>query len=228
MFELLLPIIALALAAAFQPLQVIALVVFLQTERGKINALAYVGGMSAFRLVLGLTLWMLVSRIEAVIESAGGDFDILVGGILAVLGSLMWVYALRRSLSAPDEDDAAASWLAKLDAVTPIQAALVGIAFLALDPRDWLIDLSAIDLIAEADLSVSTSLMAYLVYILLAQMLLLIALIMDFVFPNRSKDALSALSDWMGQHERSIEIGVAALFGTIILYSGLEHLGLFL
>jgi hypothetical protein len=45
----------------------------------------------------------------------------------------------------------------------------VGVAFLALDPKDWLIDIAAIDLIAAADLSGLQSGLAYLIYIFLAQ-----------------------------------------------------------
>ena len=60
MSDLIIPIIALALAAALQPLQVIAMLVLLQTEHGRRNGLAYLGGMVAFRLALALVFWWLV------------------------------------------------------------------------------------------------------------------------------------------------------------------------
>lgn len=225
MYELLLPIIVLALAAALQPLQIIAMLVLLQTERDKINGLAYLGGMMAFRLTLALVFWWLMSSVEDLIEAEGGDFSALTGAVMIVLGLLLLIYALRQMFSAQSEDQAAASWLNKLDTVTPRRAALVGVAFLALDPKDWLIDISVIDLIATADLSALESGLAYLVYIVLAQILLLIPLIFTFIFPAKAKISLGRLNAWLIQHERLIEIAVALIFGFLFLYGGLEYLG---
>ena len=113
---------------------------------------------------------------------------------MSVLGLLLLVYALRQAFSAQSEDQAAASWLKKLDSVTPLRAALVGIAFLALDPKDWLIDISAIDLIAAADLRGLHSGLTYLIYIFLTQILLLIPLIYTIIFPAKAQRSLKQLN----------------------------------
>lgn len=225
MSELVLSLLPLAIAAALQPPQVIALLILLQTERGRVNGLAYIAGMVAFRLALGGVFWVLVTSIERDVESSGGKFSILVGTVLVVLGLLMLVYALRRIFSAQDEDQKAASWLDKLDSVTPPKAFLVGLAFLALDPKDWITDISAINLIADADLVGIVSLLTYLVYILLAQSLLLIPLILTFAIPQQAQRRLAALNTWMKRYERKIEIVVALSFGLVFLYIGLQHLG---
>jgi threonine/homoserine/homoserine lactone efflux protein len=227
MAELTLSLVTLAIAATLQPPQVIAMVLLLQTRHSATNGLAYIGGMTAFRLALGGVSWILLSGLEGSIESSGGDFDIVVGAILAVLGLLMLVHALRQGFSAPGEDEAAVSWLEKLETVSPLQAFLVGLAFLALDPRDWIIDISAVNLIAEADLSSAQSVLAYLAYILLAQSLLWIPLLLTWVVPDRARRGLSGLNAWMKEHEKGIEITVAILFGLLFLAIGLEHLGVF-
>jgi len=226
MFDLIVPLTALALAAAMQPLQIIAILVLLQTKDGKRNGLAYLGGMTAFRLALAAVFWVLMSGVEEVVESDGGDFNDLTGILICILGLILLVYALRKIFSAQSEDQAAASWLSKLESVTPLQAALVGVAFLALDPKDWLIDISAIDLIAAADLSGLQSGLSYLIYILLAQSLLLIPLIYTLVLPAIAQDSLGQMNTWLRHHERRIEITVALIFGLIFLYGGLEYLGI--
>jgi hypothetical protein len=225
MSELLLPIIALALAAALQPLQVIAILALLQTKHGIRNGLAYLGGMTAFRLALAAVFWWLMSGVEDIVEAEGGDFMALTGIVMSVLGLLLLVYALRQAFSAQSEDQAAASWLTKLDSVTPLRAALVGVAFLALDPKDWLIDISAIDLIAAADLSGLQSGLAYLVYIFMAQVLLLIPLVYTLIFPAHAQNSLGRLNAWLRHHERRIEIVVALIFGLLFLFAGLEYMG---
>jgi len=225
--ELLLAIIPLAVAAALQPPQVIASIVLLQTRRRVANGLAYVGGMTAFRLTLGALFWVLVSSVEQAVESEGGQFDLVVGAILTVLGLVLLVYALRRGFSARGEDDAAATWLRKLQSVSPGQAALVGVAFLALDPKDWLMDLAAVDLVAAADLSGLESLLAYLWFVLIGQSLVIIPLLFVLVAPQKAQKGLASLNAWLEQHTRTIEIAVALLVGIYFLYTGLEHIGMF-
>jgi len=226
MVELILSLIPLAVAAALQPPQVLALVVFLQTRRGAVNGLAYILGMIVFRLLLGGIFWVLISTVEETVEARGGNFSLLVGTVLLVLGVLMLVHALRRGFSAHDEDEATASWLDKLEDVTPFRAALVGVAFLALDPKDWLVDISVINLIAEADLFSMESLLAFLVYILMAQALLLIPLILSLFFPQKTQSGLTKFTGWMKRHERTIEIVFALIFGILFLQIGSELLGI--
>jgi threonine/homoserine/homoserine lactone efflux protein len=225
MTELILSLISLAIAATLQPPQVIAMIILLQTRQGIANGLAYIAGMTSFRLALGSVSWLVFSSLEGSIETSGGEFDILVGTILVVLGLLLLVHALRQGFSAPGEDEVAASWLDKLEAVSPRQAFLVGLAFLALDPRDWIIDISAINLIAEADLSSSMSILVYLIYILLAQSLLWIPLLLTLLVPDRANRGLTTLNRWMKKHALRIEIAVATIFGLVFLAIGLEHLG---
>lgn len=226
MAELILSLIPLAIAATLQPPQVIALVVLLQTKRGAVNGLAYIIGMIVFRLLLGGSFWVLISNVEETVETKGGNFSLLVGTVFLVLGILMLVYALRRGFAPEGEDEAAASWLDKLQDVSSLRSALVGVAFLALDPKDWLMDISAINLIADADLSGSNSLLAFLAYILMAQSLLLIPLIFSFFLPHRTQSGLKGLTTWMKQQERAIEIIFASIFSLLFLYKGLELLGI--
>jgi len=226
MTELILSIVPLAVAAAMQPPQVIAMVVLLQTRRSVANALAYIVGMIVFRLFLGGTFWVLISNVEERVETRGGNFSLLVGTFILVLGILMLVHSLRRGFSAHDEDEATASWLDKLDDVTPFRAALIGVAFLALDPKDWLIDISVINLIADADLSSLNNLLAFLAYILMAQSLLLVPLIFSVFIPQGTQSGLTRLTVWMKRYERAIEVVFALIFGLLFLYTGLDLLGI--
>ena len=183
--------------------------------------------MTAFRLTIGALFWVLITGVEEVVEADGGHFSLVVGSILVVLGGVLLVYALRRGLSAKGEDDAAAAWLQSLQSVSPAQAALVGVAFLALDPKDWLVKLAAVDLIAEADLGGIASLLAYLIFTLLAQSVVLFPLILVLADPGKAQKSLGSLSAWLERNERTIEIVFAVVLGVYFLYEGLEHLGLF-
>lgn len=82
-------------------------------------------------------------------------------------------------------------------------------------------------MIAEADLSGAASFLTYLAYILLAQSLLWLPLILIVVTSHRTRRSLATLNAWMKRHERSIEIATAIIFGLVFLYIGLEQLDVF-
>jgi len=224
--DLLIALIPLALGAALQPAQLMALIVLLQTDRAVVNAWAFIGGMTVFHLGLGGVFWVLSTRIETSIESGGGQFNIIVGTVLLLLGLMLLVYALRRIFGADKGDEAAASWLDQLESVTPLRAAVVGFALLALDPRDWLFTLAAVDLIAGADLSSLESLLAYLVFVLFVLSLLIIPLVLVMITPEQSGRWITRLGAWLMRNERVIEILVATLLGAYFALAGLEMMGL--
>ena len=140
-------------------------------------------GMTAFRLALGALFWVLLSGVEEAVESGGGQFGLIVGTVLVVLGIALLFYGLRYAFSTNEGEEAAPSWLNKLGDATPAKAGLIGFAMLALDPKDWLADLAAVDIIAAADLSGLASLLAYLWYALLSLSLVFIPLILVLVAP---------------------------------------------
>lgn len=228
MIELVLILIPLAIGSALVQLpQVIILLVLLQTRRGLTNGLAYVGSKIGVHLILGLLFWIVITGVEISVEAQSGPFSLVVGTTLALLGLILLGYALRIGLSVPDEDDAAATWFDKMQSVSPGQAALVGAAILALDPKDLLFTLSAVELIAAADLNSVASLLAYLVFILVVQSLLLVLLALTLLAPQRAQKWLGVLNVWLKRYLRVFKIGGAVLLGGYLLFTGLKHLGLF-
>ena len=227
MTNLMLALLPLIIAAALQPLQVFAMISLMKGRRSVANGLAYISGMTAFRLALGALFWVLLSSVEEAIESGGGKFGIVVGIVLVMLGIALLFYGLRYGISANKEEEATPTWLKKLGDASPAKAGLIGVAMLALDPKDWLVDLAAVDMVAAADLSGLASLLAYLWYALLSMTLVFIPLILVLVAPQKGTERLDSLNAWLGQHARTIVIAVAVLLGGYFLFTGLEMLGVF-
>lgn len=117
MSDLVLLLTPLAIGAALQPPQIIAVLVLLQTKRGKVNGFAYVGGMTLFHIVLGAIFWFITTGVESSVESDGGQFNLVVGSIMALLGLLLLIHALRRVFSAKGKDEAAGDWLLRVQSL---------------------------------------------------------------------------------------------------------------
>ncbi|HMQ56232.1 MAG TPA: GAP family protein [Anaerolineae bacterium] len=230
MLELLLILVPLGLGAAVVQLPQIAVPMFLlQIRPGPANGVAYVGSTTVVHLILGAVLWMVATRVETSVErEGGGPFSLVLGTTLAVLGLMLLVYAARLFFSVPDEGDAATtSWLDKMQSVSPGRAALLGVALLVLDPKDWVFTLSAVELIVAADLSGVASLLTYLVFVLVVQSLLLALLALTLLSPQRAQEWLGGLNVWLKRHMRTLKIGGSGLLGVYLLFTGLKHFGLF-
>lgn len=226
MWELILRLIPLGIIAAVQPLQILSLIILLQTRQGVRNGFAYVAGMAGFRLVLGVMLYLTLTGVEQRVEQENGNFELVVGTVLAVLGVFLLVVALRRWLG-PEESDEASGLVDRLQHASPKTALLIGVGMLALDPRDWLIDLAAVDLIVAADLTTAATLIAYAIYNVVALSLLLMPLLALALSPASGQKLLTRLSQLLNRHARAIEIGFALFLGAFFLVEGLGTLGIF-
>ncbi len=88
----------------------------------------------------------------------------------------------------------------------------------------WVFILSAIGEIAEAELGQTASAIAFLGFVLLAEILLQLPILIKLVLPRQSKNLLASISSWLTHYNRSIVIGVSLVFGLIFLYQGLTGL----
>jgi hypothetical protein len=86
------------------------------------------------------------------------------------------------------------------------------------------VPLGAIGEIAEAELGQPASTIAFLGFVLLAEILLLLPIFISLVLPGRSKNLLASISSRLTQYNRPIVIGVSLVFGLIFLYKGLTGL----
>jgi hypothetical protein len=228
--ELLLILFSLAVGGAVQPPQVAAGILLLLSERGILNNLAFNGAMIAWRLGQGLFFWYVLSQVETAVESGHSRFSVVMGMALLVLGIVFLVYAARRlfQTSGPNEatDDMPSGMTSLVRDATPSKAAMLGLAFVAIDVKDWLLTMAAVNVIVEADVSPALSVALYLLYILLVQSVTLVPLIVRMIFPTRATTMLAALDSWLEKHDRILTAAMLALMGIIFVALGFEQLDL--
>jgi hypothetical protein len=84
--------------------------------------------------------------------------------------------------------------------------------------------LSALTTIAAAQLGQPSSAIAYILFILLAESLLLLPILIRILIPEPSKRLLGQLSTWLTRYSRPISIVVSLGFGLLFLYAGVDGL----
>ena len=146
--------------------------------------------------------------------------------LLVVVAVLLLVTALRQLLAGDDPDAAPPKWLEATASMAPGKAFLLGAGLLAIGAKFWVFTLGAIAAIDEADLSRSASILAFVVFAVLAVSVQLVLIGVTVFAPARSDALLDRASGWLSRHNRVMVIMVGLVFGVWFLVKGLDGLGL--
>ncbi len=210
------------IGSAVVPLQIIVVTLLLTSEkRGPLTAIAFVTGMTVARLVQGVLFGLVLTG------GSGDPADAANSGVvkataLTVLGLLLLITAYKKWAKEPDPDAPPPKWLAMLDGLTPVRALLVGAGFVLIAPKLWVFILGAISAIGEAQLDQPESTRTFLLFILLAQSLLLIPIAIRLLIPRRAKTLLASLAEWLKRYNDPIVIAISLIFGVLFLYQGIS------
>jgi hypothetical protein len=111
-----------------------------------------------------------------------------------------------------------------IDSFTPLKAFGLGFGLLLIGAKFWVFTLTAIAVIGEAALGQPTSTLTYLLFVLLAESLLLLPILIRMIIPQQSKSLLEKASAWLMRYNRPIVIIVSLVFGLLFFYQGASGL----
>lgn len=212
------------IGSALVPLQImIGLLLLKNPHQGLFKAIAYVAGMTITRLFQGLIFGLILSESSAIAEETNGKNPII-STLLLVLGILLLITAYKKWRGEVDPDDSPPKVLTMIDSLTTLKAFGVGLGLPLVAAKLWVFTLSALATIAAAQLEQMSSAIVYLLFILLAESLLMLPILIRILMPTRSKYLLTQLSVWLTQNSRPITIVVSIVFGLFFLHSGITGL----
>lgn len=212
------------IGSAVVPLQIILALLLLKShKRGLLKAIAYVIGMTITRLLQGYLFGLVLINSTAATQDSNGKSPV-VSTLLMVLGILLLITAYKKWRGEVDADDPPPAWFSRIDNATPLKALGIGIALPLIAPKLWVFTLSALTTIAAAELGHPGTTIVYLLFILLAEFLLILPILMRIFAPKRSKFTLNQMSEWLNRNNRLIVIIVSFVFGLWFLYSGISGL----
>jgi len=207
------------IGSALVPIQNIINILLLKSPRqGLLKATAYIGGMTALRLLQGLVFGLIFAN-----EEGGGKSPVVLT-LQLVLGILLLITAYKQWRNEDDPDAPPPKWLTMLDKLTPLKAFGYGFVILLISGKAWVFTLTAIGLIGATQLGQPSSTIAYLLFVLLAESLLLLSIFCRVIMPEKSKAILEQASAWLTRYNRQIVLIVSLVFGLLFLYQGASGL----
>lgn len=223
MTNTLLQLLPMILGSALVPIWIILLLLILRSPNGLVKGVAFVGGATLVRLIQGVLFGYVFGASEAVGEESAGPSPV-VAVLLLVVGILLLITAVKTYRNEPDPDAPPPKWMTMLDGASPAKIFGLGMLLTAVAAKFWVFTLSAIGVIKDAALGDNRGVTAYLIYMLGAESLLLLPLVICVVAPRRSQTLLANASRWLETYNRPITIAVSLIFGTLFFWKGVTGL----
>jgi len=215
-------LLPLVVGAALLPTWIILALFLLRGEGGVRKALAFAAGAMTVRLVQGILFGYVFGTAADVYGESGSN--LITSTLLLVVGIVMLITALMKWRKEEDPDAPPPKWMAILGGLSALQAFGVGALLMALDVKQWVLTLSAIAVIEQAQLSHTGNVLTYLLFVVAAQSLVLAPILVSAVTPTHAARMLDAMQGWLERNSRVIVITVLLIFGVLLLWKGINGL----
>lgn len=210
------------LGAAIAPVYSIAALLLLQSSGGLLKSAAFVAGSVFVRLIQGAVFGVVIGTACKSNAEPGPRF--IVSTLQLVLGILLLIAAFRKWRKQPDPDDPPPQWMTSITGFSSLQAAGAGALFPIVAVKQWVFTLSAIGIIGEFGPGGRADNIAYLLFVLGTQMLVLPPMVAAVIAPRRTAQSLQATQQWLERNNQTIVMVMSLIFGAWFLWKGVNGL----
>jgi threonine/homoserine/homoserine lactone efflux protein len=223
MLDVLGQILPLAVAVSISPVQIIAVILLLFSERPRANAAALVVG---FVVGVAGVLGVLVLAASTADLAAGTDESTGVAWGRMVLGVLLLAAAVRkfRSRPGPGDPPSMPSWMEGMQSFSPGRSLVTGAALGAANPKMVAMALAAAATIASAGLPGDENALVIAVYTAIATVGVAAPLVAAVAMGDRSGPVLDAWRDWLVDNNATVMAVLFLVFGVVLIGQGLQSI----
>jgi threonine/homoserine/homoserine lactone efflux protein len=216
-------ILSFAVGVAVSPVPIIAVVLMLTTDRGRVNGPAFVLGWIAGLALAGTAILLVAGQADA---SDGGEPATWVGVLKLMLGLGLLALAVKQWRGRPADSEAAElpNWMQKIDGFAPGRALALAVALAAINPKNLLLTVGAATTIAHAGLEAGEQAVALSVFILIASLGIGAPVAIYFALGEKSASLLGGLKDWMAHNNAAIMTVLLLVLGAKLLGDGITAL----
>jgi threonine/homoserine/homoserine lactone efflux protein len=206
-----------AVGVAISPLPIVAVVLMLVTERGRVNGPAFVLGWWVGLGIVGAIVLGIAGGANASTSSGPATW---VSTLFLVLGLVLILAAVRQWRGRPrdGEEPATPKWMSGLEGFSPAKAAGAGIVLSALNPKNLPLATAGAAAIAQTGISSGEQVAAYVVFVAIASIGVAAPVVVYFVLGERSRSLLDELKTWLAR-----ENGV--IMAVLLLIIGVKLIG---
>jgi threonine/homoserine/homoserine lactone efflux protein len=214
-------LLPLALGIAISPIPIIAVILMLFSQRARANSSMFLLGWIVG--VLGGTIVLLIIANTQDLSQSNGQPDDSVSTIKLVLGLLLIAAAHRQWLKRPKEGETVAlpKYLQAIDTLTPLKAAGLGVVLSVVNPKNLMMIIAGTLVISQADLSDSDTIIAVLVFVLIAISTVTVPVILYNVMGERAQPILDTMRTWLAHNNATVMAVLLLVIGFVLIGKGI-------
>ena len=211
-----------AVGVAISPIPIIAVVLMLGTPRARSDGPAFAAGWMLGMVAVSVVVLLLTSTADT--SSSASDS---VNWVKVGLGILFLVLAKKQWSSRPaeGEEPEMPGWMQKVDELPPGKAFTLGAALSGLNPKNLALTAAAAATISQAGLGTSDTLIAVAVFVLIASITVVGAVVFYLVAEDKAKAPLASIKEFMAKHNTVIMMVILIVLGAKLLGDGFGGLG---
>jgi threonine/homoserine/homoserine lactone efflux protein len=210
-------VLPLAVAVAVFPIPIIAVVLMVGSDRGRVKGFAFVLAWCVGLTAVGALVLALADGADASDDAEPATW---VAVLLLALGLLLFAAALKqwRGRPAAGDETPIPVWMRAIDDFTIAKACGAGFAISALNPKNVLLVGAAALEIGVLGLPASEEIAALLIFVVIASVGVLSPLVLTVALGDRSRAPLHTLRGWMA-------VNNAAIMAVLFLVIGAKLVG---
>jgi hypothetical protein len=220
MADLLTKLIPTALVGAINLVPITVVVTLLMARGGLARAIAFaIGQIGTFAAVGVIAL--------ATASTNAGSSDTgsaVTGTIIAILGALLLVLAIKLLVGAPDPDTPPPAYMAKLETMSVSGALVTGVVLALINVKQLGIYAAGVAEIVEADVSSSQGWVALAILLVLIQAGVIVPILAYVLAREWAIGTLMKLRGWLIEHNRVISIVIGLVVGAWFVIEGVTQI----
>jgi threonine/homoserine/homoserine lactone efflux protein len=210
----------LALGIAISPIPIIAAILMLLSPKARGTSVGFLIGWVLGIVVAVVVFTLLSGLIPASDPTAAKP---IAGTIKIVLGALLLLLALRQWRSRPKDGEAAAlpKWMGAIDSMTAGRGFVLAFILAAVNPKNLLLAAGAGVAIGTAGLSVGSTTVVIVVFVLVACCSVAIPVIGYLVAADALRGPLDSLRGWLVQNNATVMAVLLLVIGVVLVGKGI-------
>ena len=209
-------LLPLAVVVALSPPSIVAVVLILVGDRGRVNAPAFVAGWIFGLVAVGLVILAVAGAGDASDAGEPAPWVRVLKLVLGV-GLLGLAYSGWRGRSRERGEPPEPKWMGAVGGVTAVKAAGVGVVLSALNPKNIVLTIAAGAAIAQTGIPPAEQAIAYAVFVGIAALGIGAPVVVAYVLGARSRQPLDRLRGWMTANNAAIMAALMLVIGAMLI-----------
>jgi len=193
------------------------------SARARVNGPAFLFGWVVALAAVSTIVYVVSHEGNVAADSTAADSvswgKIVLGVVLLLLARRNW-----HSRPAPGAEPSMPKWMARVDSLSPLEAAGLGVVLAAVNPKNLILTMGSAAGLAQLGLSTSDAIVAIAVFVLLGSVSIAGPVLYALVGGDRARATLDSAKVWLGEHNAAVMAALFLVFGVDLIAKGLPPL----